>query len=363
MPQLEPPPLKETPCRRTLRTRVVRHAVRQPIRIGLVNNMPDAALLPTERQFLRLLEPATAAFDVQIRLFCLPEIARGAAAEAQLRARYVPIDHLPDSEIDALIVTGCEPVRADLRDEPYWGSLVRLVDWAKDNTVSTMWSCLAAHAAVLHLDGIERQRLPAKLAGLYEFERVSDHVLLRGIDKRVHTPHSRLNGLSARELVQSGYELLTHSEAAGVDAFVKSGRSLFVFLQGHPEYEPDSLYREYRRDMTRFLAGQQETCPSLPQNYFGPKTAREFMDFAETARKERTPGLIESFPACVSPDGERSHASALRLFANWLAYVADVKDTQPRAAAERLALAPAGLRREVSKTQHRALPRSGRNCT
>src|SRR5947209_5796730 len=205
MPQLESPPLKERPCRRTLRPRVVRNAVRRPIRIGLVNNMPDAALLATERQFLRLLEPATDSFDVQILLFYLPEIRRGEAAEAQLRARYASIDRLAEAEIDALIVTGCEPVRADLRDEPHWESLVHLTDWAKDNTVSTIWSCLAAHAAVLHLDGIQRRKLPAKLTGLCEFERVSDHALLRGLGDRMHIPHSRLNGLSARELVQSGY--------------------------------------------------------------------------------------------------------------------------------------------------------------
>ena len=28
------------------------------------------------------------------------------------------------------------------------------------HTVSTIWSCLAAHAAVLHIDGIERRALP-----------------------------------------------------------------------------------------------------------------------------------------------------------------------------------------------------------
>jgi homoserine O-succinyltransferase len=348
MPQLESPPLKETPCQRTLRTRVVRKAARRPIRIGLVNNMPDAALLPTERQFLRLLEPAMRAFDVQIRLFYLPEIARGEAAEAQLRARYAPIDRLPDAEIDALIVTGCEPVRADLRDEPYWESLVRLTDWAKDNTVSTIWSCLAAHAAVLHLDGIQRRKLPGKLTGLCEFERVSDHALLRGIDDRVHVPHSRLNGLAAHELAQCGYELLTYSDVTGVDAFVKGGRSLFVFLQGHPEYEPDSLYREYRRDMTRFLTGQQEACPSLPENCFDRKAAREFTAFAEKARKERTPELIEAFPSWA-PEGRTGwQAWAGRLFGNWLTHVANAEYGQPKTAGHLLA-AKANPRREASK--------------
>ena len=44
----------------------------------------------------------------------------------------------------------------------------KLVDWAKDHTASTIWSCLAAHAAVLHSDGIERRALEHKLFGVFD---------------------------------------------------------------------------------------------------------------------------------------------------------------------------------------------------
>jgi homoserine O-succinyltransferase len=307
-----------------------------PIKIGLVNNMGDAALLPTERQFMRLIEPARREIDVHVRLFYLPEIARGDAARAQLHARYAPIDVLPHTGMDALIVTGCEPIRSKLTDEPYWRSLSRLIGWAKDNTVSTMWSCLAAHAAVLHLDGIERRRLPRKLSGVYEFDRVSDHPLLRGVTEPVHVPHSRLNGLSSSDLTRRGYELLTHSADSGVDAFVKQHKSLFVFLQGHPEYEPESLYREYRRDMTRFLDGQQETCPALPDNYFDRKTNLLFSAFAEAARAERTPALAEHFPPLEKVRLSRADwaTSSCRLFANWISYIAEAKTRQGQLARE-----------------------------
>jgi homoserine O-succinyltransferase len=307
-----------------------------PITIGLVNNMPDAALLATERQFMRLLEAMRQQFDIHIRLFYLPEIARGDAAQTQLHARYAPIDALPRADVDALIVTGCEPLRSNLADEPYWPSLVQLIDWAKDNTVSTIWSCLAAHAAVLHLDGVERQRLPSKLAGVYGFDRVSGHPLLSGITEPVYVPHSRLNGLSSSDLKRRGYELLTHSADSGVDAFVKQHKSLFVFLQGHPEYEPESLYREYRRDMTRFLDRQQEACPALPDNYFDRKTSLLFGAFAEAARTERTPTLAEHFPPLEKVRLSRADwaASSSRLFANWILYIAEAKTQQAQLARE-----------------------------
>jgi homoserine O-succinyltransferase/O-acetyltransferase len=307
-----------------------------PIKIGLVNNMGDAALLPTERQFMRLIEVPRREIDVQVRLFYLPEIARGDAARAQLHARYAPIDVLPHTGMDALIVTGCEPIRSKLADEPYWRSLSRLIDWAKDNTISTMWSCLAAHAAVLHLDGIERRRLPRKLSGVYQFDRVSDHPLLRGVMEPVHVPHSRLNGLSSSDLTRRGYELLTHSAESGVDAFLKQYESLFVFLQGHPEYEPESLYREYRRDMTRFLEGQQEACPALPDNYFDRKTNLLFSAFAEAARAERTPAVLEHFPPLEKVRLSRADwaTSSSRLFANWISYIAEAKTRQAHLARE-----------------------------
>jgi homoserine O-succinyltransferase len=318
---------------RPVRVERVRVATPRPrITIGLVNNMPDSALRATERQFLRHLEPAARELELRVRLFYLPEIRREDAAREYLLTRYAPADELPRAELDALIVTGCEPQQPRLRDEPYWPRLAALVDWARENTVSTIWSCLAAHAAVLHLDHIERQRLPAKISGLYEFARLSDHPLLFGAAGSIHVPHSRLNDLRPGDLAKRGYELLTHSEDAGVDSFVKECPSLFLFLQGHPEYNDDSLFREYRRDMARFLAGRSETCPPLPQGYFGSKATLALTAFAEEARAARRPELMTHFPRIeVRPPRQSDwHASAARLYANWLNYVTEAKSGRTR---------------------------------
>ncbi len=297
------------------------------LKIGIVNNMPDAALLATERQFLRLLEPASRDFDIHIGFYYLPEIARGEAARMQMRARYEPASALPAAGLDALLVTGCEPLEPDMRQEVYWPSLARLIDWAKDHTISTIWSCLAAHAAVLHLDGIKRRKLPRKLSGVYEFARASDHRLLGDLPNGVPVAHSRLNGLLQEDLIDSGYEVLTASATAGVDAFAKSYASLFVFLQGHPEYETDSLYREYRRDMLRFLKSERDTCPAVPENYFDSADLRRLQAFTEDAKAVKHPELIERFPTFeeLRLSASNWQASSARLFANWIAYVAQAK--------------------------------------
>ena len=36
--------------------------------------------------------------------------------------------------------------------------------------------------------------------------------------------------------------------------FVKQRKSLSIYLQGHPEYDPEALFREYRRDIREFVA-------------------------------------------------------------------------------------------------------------
>lgn len=125
----------------------------RPLRldIGLVNNMPDGALRATERQFARMLAAASGAADVRLHLLTLPGMPRGPEARAHLQRHYRETGDLATMRLDGLIVTGAEPSRASLVDEPYWSGLARVIDWAEHNTASTLWSCLAAHAAVLHL--------------------------------------------------------------------------------------------------------------------------------------------------------------------------------------------------------------------
>ena len=80
-----------------------------------------------------------------------------------------------DAELDALIITGAQPRAARLSDEPSWEELIELIDWAKEHTSSTILSCLAARAEVLHLDGVEHHRLSEKCAGVFAFEVQRNH--------------------------------------------------------------------------------------------------------------------------------------------------------------------------------------------
>jgi homoserine O-succinyltransferase len=308
------------------------------IEIGIVNNMPDSALELTERQFIGLLAAASGKTLVRVRLFALPQIPRGEFAHRRLLADYADIDRLWDMKLDGLIVTGMEPGPGPMTEEPYWRVFTDMIDWAEANTASSIWSCLAAHAVVLHRDGIERRRLTAKCFGVYECMKETDHPLLAGAPARSLVPHSRWNDLPEEALGSAGYELLTKSRDVGVDMFVKESRSLFVFLQGHPEYEPTTLLREYRRDVGRFLRREREGYPALPRYYLDGASERSLEAFRRRALSARNPDLLESFPATgvVERFANSWHASALRLYRNWLACLGTRRESserQPKAVA------------------------------
>ena len=293
--------------------------------IGLVNNMPDAALKATERQFARLLATASGTIDVHLHLFSLGTVPRGGAARNFMDGRYGDLDALERTRLDGLIVTGAEPIAAALTDEPYWDALTRVVDWAEQNTTSTIWSCLAAHAAVLHLDGIARRRLPQKRFGLFECVPVAPGGLFDGTPTGLRVPHSRWNDLAEGDLRSHGYRIASRSLEAGIDCFTKQWASHFVFLQGHPEYDLDTLFREYRRDAHRFLNGEQDAWPVLPTGYFDVRTEKVIAEFEAYARRHRTPDCWSAFPqdwACRTTLLQTWQASASQFYRNWLSLVA-----------------------------------------
>ena len=240
------------------------------IEIGLLNNLGDAGMEGGERQLVDLLELGCGGARVRLRLFALPSIARGAAAQARMAGTYHGLDALLDSRLDGLFVTGAEPRAPDLREEAFWPQLAQVIDWARDGTRSTIWSCLAAHAAVLHLDGIARRPLPAKCTGVFAVTAFGDHPLLAGSGEALQVCHSRWNDLDEAELAAVGYTVLTRG-TMGVDSFVHACGSRFVFLQGHPEYDAGALGREARRDLARWQADPTRVL-SLPTNYFSAET-------------------------------------------------------------------------------------------
>jgi homoserine O-succinyltransferase/O-acetyltransferase len=302
------------------------------VRIAFVNNMPDAALEETEMQFFDLLDEASGDFPVLLKLYSLAGVPRGERGRQHLDNFYSGTNDLLDGRFEALIMTGTEPQRPNLRNEPYWSALAEVLDWAETNTASTILSCLAAHAGVLHSDGIERHSLADKQFGVFDFARVGYHDLTDGTAEPVRFPHSRWNEVRADALTSNGYLVLTQSADGGVDSFVKKKkRSLFVHFQGHPEYGAYTLLKEYRRDIRRFLRGERNTYPSMPKGYFDAAATRLVTSFKDGTLSDRREDLMESFPeAALAGTLQKTwHASATGIYRNWLRYILLNKSEMP----------------------------------
>lgn len=289
--------------------------------------MPDSALLSTEAQFGGLLDKASGTAPVKLLLTSFPELPRGPEALAHIERDYWPLEELLREPVDAVIVTGTEPRAPYLPDEPYWHRFGQLLEWAESHTHASIWSCLAAHAAVQSLDGVERQRMAEKRSGVYEHDTATGHPLLAGTPARLRTPHSRWNELSVEALRKAGYQMLSWSAASGADAFVRRRRSLMLFFQGHPEYEDTTLLKEYRRDVTRFLTAQQPHYPTLPHGYFSKEATQALEAFRQGALAARNPEQMEHFPFAALAAGLKNSwsDSAVTIYRNWLSYIAGAK--------------------------------------
>ena len=157
---------------------------------------------------------------------------------------------------------------------------------------------------------------------MFDCSKTTDDWLTRDIPDPLKVSHSRLNEIRRSVLVARGYCVLTESRQAGADIFAKRLRSHFIFFQGHPEYDPMSLQREYRRDVSRFLATEQETYPAVPFGYFDSETEHRLVNFERRARSERQAALIGEFPRLTYRSDMATGTPAKVMFRNWLGFLA-----------------------------------------
>ncbi|MHC2282011.1 homoserine O-succinyltransferase [Bradyrhizobium diazoefficiens] len=316
--------------------------------IGLINNMSDAALMSTERQLFDLLAAAAGRICVRLHFYTMEATPRTEWGRDYVRRYYRGIDHLLNRRLDGVIVTGAEPKAASLTEEPYWATFAEIADWARENTLSSVFSCLAVHGAVLHLDGVTRHKLPTKCFGVFAQTKTRHHPLMQDVPRTFGIPHARWNEVQEEDLSDCGYSVLTWSAEAGVDCFVKQQKnSLFVHFQGHPEYDTQSLLGEYRRDMGRFLRGENEVCPTIPKGYLNEGAEAILVAFRQRALSDRRSELFADFPA----DQLTKNLSnvwclpAQRIYRNWLLYMVSQRagHSKPLGARE-AALSAAGIR-------------------
>ncbi|MDE6901589.1 MAG: homoserine O-succinyltransferase, partial [Lachnospiraceae bacterium] len=128
---------------------------------------------------------------------------------------------------------------------------------------STLHICWGAQAGLYYHYGIPKYTLEKKLFGVFPHTTLKKQSpLFRGFDDVFYVPHSRHTENHLEDIQRiPELELLAVSEEAGVFA-VKSEDNRRFFITGHPEYDPDTLAKEYFRDVDRGLPIE------IPKHYF-----------------------------------------------------------------------------------------------
>ena len=305
-------------------------ALSQDIRelhIGLLNMMPDAALEITERQFMRLVGNSNQIAQFYVHVFSLPGLERSEATQAYIDQYYTSFEQVKAEGLDALIITGANVANPSLDQEDFWQPLTEVIDWARQHVTSTICSCLSTHALMKYFYQINRVKRDTKKWGVYE-HRVTqpNHPLLREINTRFDVPHSRWNSITRQQIEAAGLTVLIQSFDGEIHMAVSPDQLRMVYFQGHPEYDINSLLKEYKRDLLGYFQGRNAQ-PPYPENYF-PIDAR---DIAERYIRQAQAALESGRELPEFPEDEflpwldnTWGDTAKAIFNNWLGSVYQV---------------------------------------
>ncbi len=303
-------------------------AVQQDIRelhVGLLNMMPDAALEATERQFFRLVGECNQIAQFYMHPFTLPSLVRSDVAIEHVSRYYETFEQIQAQGLDALIVSGANVTQPDLAAEPFWESLIEVVDWAESHVTSILCSCLATHAVLQFRHNVRRKRMRQKRWGVFRHHVCKrDHPLVNDVNTVFDVPHSRFNDISREAFESAGVHILADSPEAGVHLAVSGDWFRTVYFQGHPEYDTISLLKEYKREVGRFAAGEIEEYPPYPENYFSPRDQAILEEHGDRLSAARDRGdVLPEFPETLLAGRLHNtwHDTGEAVVANWIGTV------------------------------------------
>jgi len=302
------------------------------LHVGLLNMMPDAALVPTERQFFRLIGASNPIAQFYVHPFALAEQSRSEKARKHINDHYESFEQIQAQGLDALIITGANVTHSNLSDEAFWEPLIRVADWAYENVTSTLCSCLATHAIIEARHQQKRQTLgDRKHWGVFQhWVKDKTHPLVSDINTRFDVPHSRYNKLSRQQFKDAGLKVLVEGEKAGVHLAVSGDGIRTVYFQGHPEYDSVSLLKEYKREVMRFYASDRDDYPPFPENFLDITCQAIFDEYQDRIRESKEKQqAIPTFPEhIVLPRIQNTwHDSGLAVIGNWMGLVYQITNS------------------------------------
>ncbi len=232
----------------------------RPLKVGIVNLMPTT--IDTETQLLRLL--SSSPLQIDITFLNMGSHASKNAPPGHLEKFYISAEEIVSMKIrfDGLIITGAPVETLPFEEVDYWNEFAEIIDYSRNNVFSCLHICWGAQAGLYRSYNIPKKPLDKKLFGVFLHSVNEQHSLFRGFDDEFPAPQSRYTTVD-RDSVAADKRLTIQSESDETGVFIvtaREGREIYV--SGHFEYDPLTLDREYRRDISKGLKIE------VPKNYY-----------------------------------------------------------------------------------------------
>ena len=232
----------------------------RPLEIVILNLMP--LKITTETDLLRLLSNTPLQLDITF-MKLVSHTPKNTPIE-HMRMFYIPFERLRDKRFDGMIITGAPVEQMEYEDVSYWDEISEIFTWAKTHVTSTLYICWAAQAGLYHHYGVPKHNLDRKMFGIFKHHITTETFLpiFRGFDDMFRMPHSRHTEVRREDIVKhKELSIIAESYESGAGiVMAREGREFFI--TGHMEYNPDTLDKEYKRDM-----GKRDDV-DMPQNYY-----------------------------------------------------------------------------------------------
>ena len=233
----------------------------RPLKIVVLNLMPIK--ITTETDLIRLL--SNSPLQIEVSLMKLKSHTSKNTPVEHMKAFYRDFELMKNEKFDGMIITGAPVEHLEFEDVNYWDEIQDIFNWTRTHVTSTLYICWAAQAGLYHHYGIPKYPLDKKMFGIFEHhicEGMSKLPIFRGFDDWFAMPQSRHTEVRREDIEKvPGLDIIAESPESGVSiVMARGGREFFV--TGHLEYAPDTLDKEYRRDL-----GKRDDV-DLPKNYY-----------------------------------------------------------------------------------------------
>ena len=118
-------------------------------------------------------------------------------------------------------------------------------------------------AALYHFYDVPKYQLPTKKFGVFTTIPLTEQMpIFRGFDSVFNMPHSRHTEVRKEDIIKvPQLRIIAESPEAGV-SIVESRDGREFYILGHLEYNPDTLDKEYKRDL-----GKRDDV-EVPEHYY-----------------------------------------------------------------------------------------------